>query len=175
MGKNAKITMIDDQKKLGEFIDGIKKRGAVLDRDIHVAALSAAAVFGQHGNVFYINHLYASLGKGARHVAMTAWLLAYAGVQANEGENKDTTPFVKDANKQVDLVGGTDMPWYDMKASAKPDEVLDVLKLTLAIIKRAKNPKDGQQLAHAEMISGLEALAEQFAPVEEVATETDPA
>lgn len=158
---------------LPKFIDGIKTRAKKLDGDIQVAAMSAAAHFAACGDTGFINRLYLALGKGARHVAMTAWVTSFAGVSANEGESKDTQPFVKDANKKVDLEAGEQTPWYDMKASPKPDEVLDILKLTLALIKKAAKPKEGQEVAHAAMLPELQALAEKFAPVEEVAEATD--
>lgn len=157
------IKLITDQAELAKEIKSLAGRAKKLDKDFQVAALSAISVFNVHGNVFYINAVYGALGKGARHVAMTAWMLAFGGVQANEGEGKDVTPFIKDKNKQVDMEGAGKTPWYDMKPSAKPDEVLDLLKLTLALIKKAAKPKEGQELAHAAMLPELQALAEKYA------------
>lgn len=160
--------LIENTAELAKFIDGIKSRAKRLDGDIQTAALSAIAHFNKCGDVGFINRLYLSLGKGARHVALTAWLLEFGGVQANDGEGKDTKPFLKDANKKVDLEAGDKTPWFEMKPSQKPDEVVDVLKLTLALIKRVSKPKEGQEVAHAEMISDLQALAEKYTPAEEV-------
>lgn len=167
------IKLITDQAELAKEIKSLAGRAKKLDRDFQVAALSAIGVFKEHGNVFYINAVYNALGKGARHVAMTAWLTGFGGVSANEGEGKDVTPFVKDKNKQVDMVGATATPWYDMKPSAKPDEVLDLLKLTLALIKKAAKPKEGQELAHAAMLPELQALAEKYASEGETADASD--
>lgn len=169
MTKTKTLTLIEDQAKLKDAITSHGKKRGAIDQETHMLAVSAAAVFEKHGNVFYINHLYANMGKGARHVALTAWLLEFAGVMANDGENKDTTPFIKDANKKVDLVGGTATPWYDLKASPKPDEVIDILALTLKVIAKASKPKAGQQVAHAAMLTELQALAEKFTDAEDVA------
>jgi hypothetical protein len=174
--KKKQFSLIDESK-LPEAIKAVKTKGAALDQLIHQVAVSAIKVADKvqgTGNVFYVNSLYAAMPKGARHAALTAWLTTFGGLMANEGENKDTTPFVHDSNKELDIEGGLAMPWYNMKQSPKPDEVLDVLKLVLATIKKAKAPKEGQQVAHAEMIGKLEALAEEFATPEEVADETDP-
>jgi hypothetical protein len=157
------IKLITDQTELAKEIKSLAGRAKKLDSDFQHAALSAIGVFKEHGNVFYINAVYNALGKGARHVAMTAWLTEFGGVSANEAEGKDVTPFVKDKNKQVDMDKGQATPWYTMKPSKKPDEVLDLLKLALALVKKASAPKEGQQVAHADMLPELQALCERFA------------
>ena len=174
------MELIKDGKALDLAIKSIKARGAKLDRDIQQAALSAVWHFGVRtndkgeliGDVGYINRLYLSLGKGARHAALTGWLFSFGGVVANEGDTKDTTPFIKSKEKVVDIEGGTKTPWYDMKKSPKPDEVVDLLKLTLALIKKAAKPKDGVQVVHGAMLDGLRALAEEFASDDEEAEST---
>jgi hypothetical protein len=179
MSKTQKFNLIAESE-MAAAIKSIKTNGAKLDHAIHVAAVSAVAIASKEGhpastgNIFYVNSLYAAMPKGARHAALTAWLTTFGGLMANEGENKDTTPFVHDSNKALDMEGGLATPWYSMKQSPKPDQVLDVLKLTLAVIAKAKKPKEGQEVAHAAMIEKLEALAEEFAPAEEVADSTDP-
>ena len=168
-----KTKFIESGKPLEQAIAGIKTKGKALDSLIQQAAMSAAKVVLDTGNIMYVNSLYLALGKGARHVALTAWITEFAGCTANEGESKDTKPFAFDKNKTVDLEGGEVCPWFDMKASPKPDEVLDILKMTLAVIKRASKPKEGQQIAHGEMLTELQALAEKFAPAEEVTEQTE--
>lgn len=175
MAKTA-LALISDQALLKTAITKHGKDRAKLDHTTHVLAVSAISVFKEHGNVFYINHLYANMGKGARHAALTAWLLEFGGVQANTGEGKDVTPFVKDKDKTVNIEGGIAAPWYDFKPSPKPDEVFDVLKLTLALIKKAKGAqsKAGSTVTHAAMIEKLESLAEEFETAEEVSGQTEP-
>ena len=167
------LKLITDQKELAVAIKSLAGRAKKLDSDFQHAALSAINVFMEHGNVFYINAVYGALGKGARHVAMTAWLTSFGGVSANEGEGKDVTPFVKDKNKQVDMVKAAATPWYNMKPSQKPDEVLDLLKLALALVKKASAPKEGQQVAHAAMLPELVSLCERFGTTGETADVTD--
>lgn len=136
-----KTVLITDAVKLAAAIVSIKTRGAKLDTDIHIAAMSAASHFDKCGDVGYLNRLYLALSKGARHVAMTDWMTQFAGVSANEGESKDTTPFIKDKNKVVDLEGGDDMPWYECKPSLKPSGVLDYYALFMKAATR-KGKKD---------------------------------
>lgn len=163
-----KTKFIEAGADLEKAIATIKTKGKALDALIQQAAMSAAKIVAEHGNIMYVNSLYLALGKGARHVALTAWFTEFAGVSANVGESKDTKPFAYDKNKKVDLEAGEKCPWFDMKASPKPDEVIDLLKLTLAVIKKASKPKEGQEVAHGAMLAELQALAERHTKVEDV-------
>jgi hypothetical protein len=153
--------IITDLKVLGEQIKTASKAHKRVDVQWQVLALSAIAAFASHGNVFYVNEVYKNLGKGARHVAMTAYFTGFGGVKANEGENKETTPFVKDHDKQADLKGAAETMWFDMKPSAKPDQEIDYLALALKVIKRS--PKDGQGTKHAELRMALSECVQQYA------------
>ena len=143
--------------KLSKLIKIIAKRGAILDNQVHVAAVNAAAHVKAYGDVCYVNSLYRAMPKGSRHVALTEWLVQFAGVSANDGENKQTSPFVFDRAKKVDLETGTYTPWFTMKPSKAPDEVVDVLALVMKAIKKGSEPKEGQTVEHAALISIVEA------------------
>lgn len=156
----SKIERITDVAKLGKFIDGIKTRGAKLDKDIHQAAVSAVAHFDKCGDVGYINRLYLALGKGARHAAYIAWVTQFGGVTANEGEGKDTTPFIKDKNKTVDLDGGEALPWYECKPSPKPDEVLDYFALLMKAV--TKKAKEGQTVKNAKVLERVQKVLNEY-------------
>ena len=143
--------------QLVKLIRIIAKRGAILDNQIHVAAVNAAMAVKAHGNIGYCNSLYLAMPKGSRHVALTEWLVSFGGVSANEGADKGTAPFVFDKAKQVDLETGTATPWYTMKPSKAPDEVVDVLALVMKAIKKGSEPKEGQTVEHAALISLVEA------------------
>jgi hypothetical protein len=143
------IDLITDLPQLATAIKAATKAHAKVDAQWHVLACSAIKAFADHGNVFYVNNVYAGLGKGARHKAMTTFFLAFGGVSANEGENKDKTPFIKDQAKKPDLDTAMRTPWYTMAASPKPDEVVDYLKLALKLVSKA--PKEGQETAHGEL------------------------
>lgn len=153
-----KVDIITDGAVLTTAIKTIALRGAELDLAIHQAAVSAAQAVADHGNIGYCNSLYRALGKGARHVAMAQWLITYAGVSANTKKDKDVNPFVFDKSKAVDVGGGMDHPWFDLKPSQEPDAVLDVAKLVQALVKKAKSPKEGVEVLNSRMIAGLESL-----------------
>lgn len=158
---SKQIEIITDMPKLGAAITAASKMHARVDATWQVLAVSAIGAFAEHGNVFYVNHVYRSLGKGARHKAMTEFFIAFGGVQANTGESKDETPFIKDASKKADLQGATENNWFDMSTSPKPDEVLDYLKLALKVVK--KSPKDGQETVHGELRVALATLLDTYA------------
>jgi hypothetical protein len=165
----TKIQLITEQSALGKAINANAKSAKKVDETWQVLALSAIAVFGGDGteeckgtgNVFYINLVYKSLGKGARHQAMTGWLLAFGGVKANTGENKAETPFIKDANKKVDFEKASATPWYEFAPSKKPDEVLDYFSLLMKVVKRSA--KEDQTVKGGELRSEVAALLKKYA------------
>lgn len=153
-------TQLIPMDKLAAAIAANSKAHAKVDQQWQVLALSAVAVFAENGNVHYVNSVYKSLGKGARHAAMTAWLIAFGGVKANEGENKDETPFIKAKDKLVDLAKAEENPWFTMKPSPEPSAEIDYLAL---ILKAAKKPaKEGQTVKGAEFRQRVLALADEM-------------
>lgn len=152
------VTLITDLGRLDKAIRMIAKRGEKLDTMIHVAALSAALAIEKHGNVHYVNALYKACPRGARHSALTLWLTTFAGVSANTGKNKDEKPFKFDDTKVVDIEGGMQQPWFTLKPSPEPDAVLDIAKLLQAVIKKARNPKEGQRVLNYNLIASVESI-----------------
>lgn len=145
--------------ELPKAIESITKRGRILDTDIHQAACSAVAIKAEHGDTMFINRLYTALPKGTRAAAMTAWLLKFGGVVANDGSSgkpKAEQPFLHTKDKAADLDGGIKTPWYDFKPDPAPDQVFDVLAAVMAIIKKAK----GKELVHGELLGTLGAIVE---------------
>ena len=162
------VKIIDSSAELDKFIVGLAARGKRLDADIHVAACSAAHHFSIHGDTGFINRLYNAMPKGSRHVALTEWFIQFAGVSANEDKGTSrANPFRKDAQKRVNLDEGVKKPWFMLKPSKTPDQVVDVLALTLKIIAKAQG--EGKQVVNGAMLQELQALAERYAPEEEVA------
>lgn len=151
-------SVITDLKALAAKIASNAKSHKTVDQTWQVIALSAIWAFAEHGNVFYINQTWKALGKGARHAAMTAFFTTFGGVSANKGENKDETPFVKDADKKPNLAEAEKTMWFDMAPSAKPDEVVDYLALIMKAAK--KSPKEGQKTAHDEFRTKVLELAQ---------------
>lgn len=182
MKKTNSVAIIVGAANIAKLIDSIKRSGKKLDADIHQAAVSAAAHFlgdkatggtNEGGDVFQLNSLFKAMPKGARHVALTAWFTTFAGVKANEEANKAETPFVKDANKTVDVAGGMTSPWFDMKPSKKPDEVVDIYSLLMAVLKKAT--KEDATIEGSELIEPLKEFMEAHAPVLDLEEEIEKA
>lgn len=151
--------IIQDGTKLHKAIKDLGVARQKLDDQVQHLALSAIWHFGVRadaegrliGDVGFINRLYLSLGKGARHVAFTAWVTKYGAVKANDGPGKNETPFVKDKGKIVDMDGGAKEKWFDMKPSNPPDECLDYYSLLLKVVNKEAKPSQtvkGAELAH---------------------------
>lgn len=123
---------------INKAITGIETRGAKLDSDIQAVGVAVLTHFGKFNDVRLVNRFYRALGKGARHEALSSWLLSYAAVSANaDKETKGEKPFVNDKDKTTDpATAATDM-WYAHKPSKTPDHVLDLQKAVRAILKKA--------------------------------------
>lgn len=129
--------IITDLAKLNKAIDSIAARAKKLDMDIQVAGLSAIAHLEKTGDIGAVNRLFLALGKGHRKSALTAWLLAFAKVVANAGEDKKDKPFVYAKDKNTMLEEADASPWFDFKPEPDPDEVFDLQAAVAALIKKA--------------------------------------
>lgn len=132
------MELIKDKAKFEAACNLVAKKGAKLDADIQVLALSAADHVEAHRNPHFVNKLYTSLSAGVRKSAMTEWLLKYAGVSANAGDSKKELPFLIDREKTVNLAGGMEEAWYACKPDAAPDEVFDIIAALAGVIKKAQ-------------------------------------
>src|SRR5690606_15368456 len=92
--RNTMRAIITDVAKLNKAIDSIASRGKKLDHGSQVAGRSAIAHVEECGDIGPVSRLYHARGKGARKSTLTAWLLAYAKVEANGGADKKDKPFV---------------------------------------------------------------------------------
>ncbi|WWO60223.1 hypothetical protein [Xanthomonas phage SB3] len=123
----------------------IAKAGVKLDKLIQTTAEAVLLHSHQHREVSLVNKLYNALSKGARHAAMTEWLISFCPVVANTDDStKKERPFVfneekcKAGEELVALAGqASGMPWYEMKKSPAPDDVFDVKAAILALIRKA--------------------------------------
>lgn len=153
-------------------IASIQKRGQKLDADIQGLALATANHAHLHGDVTLLNDLFKALSRGARHSAMTAWLLMFAPVVANtDPASKRDLPFVYEKTKKTagdelaKLMAEGDAEgsqWFDMKPSPMPDEEFDIVA-ALHVLRHKANKdgikiKKGGELALAKLNSTCEEL-----------------
>lgn len=124
----------------------IAAAGKKLDERIQQAAQSAINHFVQHKDTVYINRLYLSLSAGVRRSALTVYLLAFAGVKANEDkDSKKEKPFLSDYTKKADLEEACRVKWYDCKKEPEPDEVFDAGKMFAMFMKKLNGALESQK------------------------------
>lgn len=116
-----------------------------VDAEWHAIGMSVMSHIWEHRDVSVVNNLvipmYQGLGKGARHAAMAEWLLTFLPVTANTDQaTKGTHPFkfCKDKAKLVpDFEKASATPWYSMKQSPAPDQLMDFHAMMVAAFKKA--------------------------------------
>ena len=75
---------------------------------------------------------------------MAAWIMQFTQLTANtDPASKADKPFVLDKDKAFDLETAKETMWYECgKPEAAPDELLDVNKAVMALLKKVKAAKD---------------------------------
>lgn len=162
-----------DLPKLGKEIDAARVKVAkLLDVEFQRLGLSAIYAVQQHGNVHYVNALWLALPKGARHDAMTQWLLTFGGVQVNPNRSQaKTMPFAYLDKAAVDMEKAAASLWTTF-APSKPVEAFSVLAQIQKILKTV----DGGKREVIGSSAGVEALREVAAMLEaEEAAQTEAA
>jgi len=125
------IKLITGKDNIIKAIASITKRGAGLDKDIWIAAVSAMAHHNEHGDVTIINGLVSAMPKGSRVNAIRDYILAHGKVSFDS----DTKLFKHDKDGFFDLEGALAVSWVEFKPEPeyKP---FDALKLVTALAKR---------------------------------------
>ena len=149
------MKLLSSKDSIVKAISSIQKRGATLDKDIWIAAVSAMAHHAEHGNPHLINDLVAAMPKGARVNALRDYIMAHGKVQFNT-ENK---VFTHDKDGSFDLEGALAVSWVEFKPEPeyKP---LDVMKLVKALAKKVADADEAKgDLCSPEQAVAVAALA----------------
>lgn len=169
----TKINLIEGSENLHKAIDAAAKTARKGDMEWQRLALSAINHFHLHGDVVFINKVYLSMGKGARHEAMAQYFTLFGGVSANKGESKATLPFLKDGAKKVDLEKAATKMWFDLKKSKAPDEEIDYFALAMKLVKR--EPTEKQTALNASLRIKLGTMLREYAEEHDLPTDGIPA
>lgn len=148
------MKLITDKVELNKLIASVTTQGKKLDAVIQLAGVSALAHLKEHGDIGFVNRLYLAMHKGARKSALTSWFLAHGSLVANTEQSKNEKPFNYTKDKDTNVEAAYAEMWFAHKPDASPDEVFDIQKAIHAIIKKAQ----GKQLAHEELLTGLQAM-----------------
>ena len=125
-------------------ITSIAKAGKTLDGRIQRCAVAAFEHMIEHRDHTLLVELYQALSKGQRRASMASWIMQFTQLTANtDAASKAEKPFVLDKEKSFDLETAKETMWHDCgKPEAAPDELLDVNKAVLALLKKVKAAKD---------------------------------
>lgn len=150
------IKLIENVAELNKAVDAWGKRGQKWMQEGHVLAMSALAHHCKHGDTGPVNRLFLAMPKGSKSAAMAEWFLSFGALSANaDPEGKKTSPFKHDKEKTPNLVEAAKNPWYEFQPEKAPDELFDVRKALMAIIKKADK---ASQIEGQELLSTLRGL-----------------
>ena len=126
------MKLITEVKAIDMAIKSIQSRGAKLQKDIHVCAVSCLAHIEKHGDITLLNRLMGALPSGWRANAIKAWAEDFGKV------NWDNTQkaFVYDKSKKSNIEGAiaTSPEEYKPEAEYKPMDLAEAIK---ALVKKA--------------------------------------
>ena len=135
-------------------IKAINKAGTTLAKRIQLCAIASLEHMVQHRDHTLLVELYQAMPKGTRSSALAAWILKFSQLKANDDKaTKKEKPFMLDKEKTLDLEGAKATMWHECgKPEAAPDELLDVNKAVVALLKKVKAAKEA-----GRPIKGLDA------------------
>lgn len=128
------MKLITDTAKLKAAFESITKRGAKLDDDIWIAAVSAMSHHNTHGDVTIINELVSAMPKGSRVNALREFIEAHGKVSYDT----DNKIFLHDKQGNFDLEGATAQSWTEYKPEA-PYQPIDALALIKKLAVKIQN------------------------------------
>lgn len=162
------VKLIVGAAAIDKAIASIKNRGAKLDGDIQIAALSVLSHIDQHGDYTVSDRLLSAMPKGVRRNALVGWMVAYGKVALLDKKLPEDAEKIKaggvfkfDREKQTDMATAEATPWHTFKhTDGAPTEVFDVQKAVTQLLKRVQAMQaKGTKIEHAEMVEALAKLS----------------
>lgn len=145
-------------------IVAIGKMGKTLDLRVQHCAVAALQHMVEHKDHTLLVNLYDVLPKGMRRSAMASWIMQFSQLTANmDGATKAVKPFILDKAKTADVEGAATTMWYDCgKPEQTPDQLLDVNKTVMSLLKKVKEAREAGRPVKgldAETLAALQSLA----------------
>lgn len=120
------IPKLMDKPAIEKAIESIGNRGAKLDKDIQLAALSIVAHIDKHREVSLAIKLYKAMPQGMRRNALVAFFLGVSMVEVNmDKETKGDRPLLFDGSKKTDMETAVSKPWFKFVPEKSPDEAFN--------------------------------------------------
>lgn len=163
------IKLIDNNADLDKAIAAWGSKGKKWAAEGHHLAMSALTLMSKHDDIGPMNRLLVAMPKGTKVKSMKEWMLAFAKLQQNDGQDASTKPLIFNKEGEYDLVTASKTPWFNFSPEVASDPVFDVKKALEAIIKRA----EGKELIHGDLLVRLQELAVEVAAADEAAADAE--
>lgn len=172
------MQIIKSAALIDKAISSIQLRGAKLDKDIHVAAVSVLAHAAEHGDTTLADKLVQAMPKGGRRLALVEYMLAFGSIavldkKADKEAIEAGRLFKLDRTKRYDEAGAVQTCWTDFKKEAAVLDAFDVQKAVASVLGRLKKATEegktvqGRAEALAEAQALVAALTAEPAPRED--------
>lgn len=154
----ATMTLLIGTDAIDKAIASIKTRGAKLDQDIWIAAVSALQHHDLHGDTTLVNRLVAAMPKGSRVNALRDFITCVGKVKFND----KTKQFDHDKEGTFDLAAAVAVSWTEYKPEPAyvPFDALKAIKALVAKLDSADTDK-GDKVT-AEQDKAIRTLAAQL-------------
>lgn len=152
--KATPITLITEVADLNKAIDNWASKGKKWAAEGHQLAMSALTLMSKHDDIGPMNRLLLSMPKGTKVKSMKEWMLAFAKVKQNDGQDAATKPLVFNKEGEYDIENASKNPWFNFSPETAADPVFDVRKALEAIVKRA----EGKELVHGDLLTKVQEL-----------------
>lgn len=138
------MKLITNVKTIKASIAGIRTRGADLDNEIQLVALSVMQHAAKHGDTTLADSLVNALSMGQRRKALVEFILAYGPMAKLDKKDKSDAERIQNGavfkyqkDKPVNLAEAQDNPWYNFrKHETEALEAFDVHAAASNLIKR---------------------------------------
>lgn len=158
------VQIIDSKQKLGTAISSIKKRGATLDSDIHVAAVSCLHHAFKHGDVTLATRLIDAMPKSGRRKALIHWMNEHSMMSYSDKES--CFRMTKSKRKSWKLEQAESTPFWEFSEEKAPAE-LKLEALINSVVNRIKKAKEENRLEEGFTVKGFESkLRKELATLE---------
>ena len=158
------MKLFNSAAEITKAIVSIEKRGAKLDSDIQVAAVSVISHIEACGDTTLADRLITAMPKGSRKLALVEFLLAFGQMRLlDKIEEKDAIAqgrvFAYAKDKTTDIEGAMAKPWHEFKPEAAILDSFDVQAAVKALLKKVESMgKKGVEIQHGELVAKLAAL-----------------
>lgn len=145
--KAVQFKLLTEGKDLNSLIKSIGNRGKLLDRDLHVAGVSALFHAYTHGSTAFAQQLIEAIGNSGRKGALKKWLFHFGCFMVKEdnktfGIDKELKAKGFDAVK-TDAIA---TPFWELTPDKDEAEFVDAMAKVQALIKSLTNAKANGKL-----------------------------